>query len=81
MISRRSFGLIPAQRVISSIVRPQPRHRPDPSSISQTSMQGVSKGGFGLGVNQSYVGGDLAPDNRLSAGTRGLAPGASSDRA
>jgi hypothetical protein len=51
-------------------VRPQPRHRPVPSSISQTSMQGVSKGGFGLSVNQSYVGGDLAPDNRLSAGTR-----------
>lgn len=68
MISRRSSGLIPAQRAISSIVRPQPRHRPVPSSISQTSMHGVSKGSFGSGVNHSYVGGDLAPDNRLSAG-------------
>lgn len=70
MISRRSSGLIPDQRAISSIVRPQPRHRPVLSSISQISMQGVSKEGFGFGVNRPYVGGDLSLDNRLSAGTR-----------
>jgi hypothetical protein len=48
-------------------VRPQPRHRPVEASISQTSMQGVSKGGFGFRSNPTYVGGEPSPDNRLSA--------------
>jgi hypothetical protein len=79
MMVRRSSGLIPAQRATSSIVRPQPRHKPEAPSISQTSMQGVSKGGFGSAVNRSYVGGELAPDNCLFG--VGLAPGAGSKRA
>jgi hypothetical protein len=43
------------QRAISSRVRPQPTHRPDTVSISQTSMQGVSKREFGVAVNPNYV--------------------------
>jgi hypothetical protein len=66
-MARRSLGVISAQAAISSRVRPQPTHRPEQASISQTSMQGVSKGGFGLVVNQAYVGGEEPPDNRLSA--------------
>jgi len=31
------------------------RHRPDTVSISQTSMQAVSKGQFGVAVNPNYV--------------------------
>jgi hypothetical protein len=66
-MARRSFALMSVQPAISSRVRPQPMHRPDPASISQTSTQGVSKGGFGPVVNQAYVGGGQPPDNRLSA--------------
>jgi hypothetical protein len=66
-MARRSPGLMSDQPAISSIVRPQPMHKPEHASISQTSMQGVSKGGFGPVVNQAYVGGEQPPDNRLSA--------------
>jgi hypothetical protein len=43
MIARRSSALNSAQRAISSSERPQPMQRPELASMSQASMQGVSK--------------------------------------
>src|SRR5262245_31997987 len=79
MMARRSSALMAAQPAISSRVRPQPMHRPDPASISQASMQGVSKGGFGPVINQAYVGGEQPRDNYLPP--RGSGLGAGSHRA
>jgi hypothetical protein len=67
MTARRSSWLMAVQAAISSRVRPQPMQRPEAASISQTSTQGVSKGGFGSVVNAFYVGVEPSPDNRLSA--------------
>jgi hypothetical protein len=41
MTASRSVSLIVAQAVISAAVRPQPMHKPDSGSITQTLMQGV----------------------------------------
>src|SRR5262245_12404941 len=79
MMARRSSALMAAQPAISSRVRPQPMHRPDPASISQASMQGVSKGGFGPVINQAYVGGEQPRGNCLPP--RGSGLGAGSHRA
>jgi hypothetical protein len=41
MTSRRSVSARPPQAAISSRVRPQPMHRPETGSMTQTSVQGV----------------------------------------
>ncbi len=46
MMARRSDSLIAAQRAISSMVRPQPTHRPVSLSSRQILTHGVSKGGL-----------------------------------
>ena len=48
MTAIRSASLIVAQAVISSPVRPQPMHRADSGSRTQTLMQGVETVGTGL---------------------------------
>jgi hypothetical protein len=45
MTATRSTSLIVAQAAISSPVRPQPMHKADSGSITQTLMQGVETGG------------------------------------
>jgi hypothetical protein len=48
MTATRSTSLIVAQAAISSPVRPQPMHKADSGSITQTLMQGVETGGTAL---------------------------------
>src|SRR5262249_29945330 len=67
MMACRSSLLMADQRAISSSVRPQPRHKSEVASIWQTSMQGVSKRGFGVAVNRTYVSGGGRPGNRGEA--------------
>ena len=83
MMARRSSALIAAQRAISSMVRPQPRHRPE----ALVDLADIDAGGFQgrlrlAAVNRSYVGGELAPDNRpFGVGlARGAGPPARSTR-
>lgn len=45
MTATRSVSLIVAQAAISVAIRPQPMHKPDSGSITQTLMQGVETGG------------------------------------
>jgi len=44
MTARRSASLIAVQAAISAVVRPQPTHRPESGSTTQTLMQGVETG-------------------------------------
>ena len=48
MTASRSVSLIVAHAVISSPVRPQPMHKADSGSRTQTLMQGVETGGTAL---------------------------------
>ena len=48
MSASRSASLMVAQAAISAPVRPQPMHRADIGSITQTLMQGVEMAGTGF---------------------------------
>jgi hypothetical protein len=48
MTASRSGSLIVVQAVISSLVRPQPMHKADSGSRTQTLMQGVEGADTGL---------------------------------
>lgn len=48
MTATRSVSLIAAQALISAAVRPQPMHKADSGSRTQTLMQGVETAGTAL---------------------------------
>ena len=84
MIARRSASLIVIQAPISAAVRPQPMHRADSGSMTQTLMQGVEIGadtgrylGGRVPDEKSAPGGDLAALLRGAGDVAGL----SADRA
>ena len=62
MTASRSASLIVVQAAISSPVRPQPMHKADSGSRTQTLMQGVETGRHG-----PYLGGRM-PDEKSAPG-------------
>jgi hypothetical protein len=71
MTAMRSASLIVVQAEISAVVRPQPTHKADRESITQTLMQGVERVGTARYLGSRMPDEKSAPGADLAALLRG----------